>query len=618
LQINPQEISQDENFAVTVTPTQRGVIVEHQGSVLKDIVIGGTTGKHPKQKHQSIRDDGEPHGLGLAAGLSGALHSFTGGVIGEKNKKIETGYTQFHHLRNYFRAYVELKKDPTKDNFQLVFMNYKDNEFLKVEPLKFTMRRTSSKPFLYDYEITLKGIGRYEAPKVESNAIRDAVNFINEAADTVADVTAEVSNVVGFVKYVNQGVADIVLQPLARVSAAATVLNNATDEYREFINSPDDFFWNQINNEASRVKAQWGSTMENSLGTKTDEQRANERTDASGRVLEKVDSETAAKMQISREIRLMELESPDNVERVARQELTVSKLKNLQSDIKTVMDQFSEATGADTGEQLVDEEYQALNALKKAYIVMDGLVLNEKFFTQTIDSEIAGLSSYFSEPTFIPTPTSARGIIILGTDNIKSIAARELGSADRYKELIILNDLVPPYIIPASYPDEKRVLKRGESILIPEFSVPSIEVPFYWRTYEITKNLTAFERSLFVDVELTQDNDFAINNASDMSLVAARENALQSLRVRLGLEPGSLKLHTQVGFTGEVGVKNIANWELLRLAFEQTITMDPRFAGVDLRLKETETGSVTHVGCRAFLNQDKQGVPLYYIKELRG
>ena len=39
LQINPQELTQDEIFAIQVTPTFRGVLVEHQGVTLKDINI---------------------------------------------------------------------------------------------------------------------------------------------------------------------------------------------------------------------------------------------------------------------------------------------------------------------------------------------------------------------------------------------------------------------------------------------------------------------------------------------------------------------------------------------------------------------------------------------------
>ena len=50
LQINPQELSQDEIFAIQVTPTLRGVLVEHQGSTLKDITISGTTGLSPMRR----------------------------------------------------------------------------------------------------------------------------------------------------------------------------------------------------------------------------------------------------------------------------------------------------------------------------------------------------------------------------------------------------------------------------------------------------------------------------------------------------------------------------------------------------------------------------------------
>ncbi len=61
LQINPQELSQDEIFAIEVTPTFRGVIVEHHGTVLKDINISGTTGISPNAREGGKKkNSGDP------------------------------------------------------------------------------------------------------------------------------------------------------------------------------------------------------------------------------------------------------------------------------------------------------------------------------------------------------------------------------------------------------------------------------------------------------------------------------------------------------------------------------------------------------------------------------
>jgi len=47
LPINPSELTQDENFAINIKPTQGGTVVQHSGNKYKDLTISGTTGNHP-------------------------------------------------------------------------------------------------------------------------------------------------------------------------------------------------------------------------------------------------------------------------------------------------------------------------------------------------------------------------------------------------------------------------------------------------------------------------------------------------------------------------------------------------------------------------------------------
>jgi hypothetical protein len=113
LQINPQELSQDEIFAIQVTPTYSGVLVEHQGTTLKDINISGTTGLSPNRREGgAFPQSGRPV---LASGHS--------------------GYKEFHDLRTYIRTYVEQKRDdPDKSagELRLIWRNLRDKEDLFV------------------------------------------------------------------------------------------------------------------------------------------------------------------------------------------------------------------------------------------------------------------------------------------------------------------------------------------------------------------------------------------------------------------------------------------------------------------------------------------------------
>ena len=60
LQINPQELGQDEIFAIQVTPTFRGIVVEHQGVTLRDVMIAGVTGISPKRGQGGALSTGAP------------------------------------------------------------------------------------------------------------------------------------------------------------------------------------------------------------------------------------------------------------------------------------------------------------------------------------------------------------------------------------------------------------------------------------------------------------------------------------------------------------------------------------------------------------------------------
>ena len=147
LPINPNDITQEETFAINIRPTQGGTIVNHYGNKYKELVISGTTGIAPHR------------GAGGVNKRSGTA------IFQPRELRFASGYEVFIRLRNYFKAYYEVKKSNKDENTRaarLVFKNFKDGEFLIIEVPKFTMKRNSSRPHRYDYTITAKVLGSFE------------------------------------------------------------------------------------------------------------------------------------------------------------------------------------------------------------------------------------------------------------------------------------------------------------------------------------------------------------------------------------------------------------------------------------------------------------------------
>jgi hypothetical protein len=191
LQIPPQAFNQKEIFANNIQATRKGVIVETEGVVFKDIVLKGTTGVFPGKRgsYQNERP-GErfvdppkpPAGVDEATGksLDTAINT-------------NTGYTEFLALRQFFLKYSTEKLETNGNRF-LIFVNEKDNQNLIVEPMEFSMERDSKSPMAYNYTIVLKCIG-----SLDSLFQRDAqgdeesgVSLLQEIGNVAANVSARV------------------------------------------------------------------------------------------------------------------------------------------------------------------------------------------------------------------------------------------------------------------------------------------------------------------------------------------------------------------------------------------------------------------------------------------
>ena len=133
--LHPNSMGVSEPFATQIVPTQgSGVYMESQGVVLRSLSISGTTGYRPsiQKVRNADRDRVIPH------------------ITNEA-----TGYLNFLKLRNVFRNYSDLKKNPRQAyKFYMIWYNGKEQEAWFFEPTDFSLNRDASSPFTYKYNIS--------------------------------------------------------------------------------------------------------------------------------------------------------------------------------------------------------------------------------------------------------------------------------------------------------------------------------------------------------------------------------------------------------------------------------------------------------------------------------
>jgi len=216
---------------------------------------------------------------------------------------------------------------------------------------------------------------------------------------------------------------------------------------------------------------------------------------------------------------------------------------------------------------------------------------------------------FTANPDFnIQKPKSFNAKRIDGNDTVQTIAARELGNPDRFKEIVVLNNLKPPYIDPAG---GANVLKPGDKIKLP--SQGPVNRPSGTKEniqYNITKFLSQSERNLGVDLRLTGTNDLAVSNTGDLDMLAGIENMSQAILLKLGLENGSLKRHSEIGAGLKVGVKAIATrLEGIRELIIDSMLNDGRIESIPF-LQLRQEGGTTFIDMVVRLKNINQPVPI--------
>ncbi len=128
--------------------------------------------------------------------------------------------------------------------------------------------------------------------------------------------------------------------------------------------------------------------------------------------------------------------------------------------------------------------------------------------------------------------TGYRFVVIEYDDTLQAIALRELGDANRWRDLIAINDLVPPYLTGDVNLAGPKVRLYGQELTIPAVTIQ-------------TSAASDPERVFGVDLLLNQGLLVAENG--DLALVKGVANLKQAIRHRIATALRELLFHPNYG-----------------------------------------------------------------------
>ena len=207
LPLTPQQISTTSEYAITTTPTLRGVIEEHGGLRFKNITMQGSFGIWPSRPQfnrpateTSIQTliSGTTAALGrLASSVRSTVSAFTGKSpyntpSPSDPAKEETGYYSARILDQFLEQYAIAKKDPRNSSWRLVFDNQKDGQSFVVTPISLNTYKNANKPLEEMYNLQLRAWKRIELgitsgqvptsiPGLDTNTFKNILEGVRQA-----------------------------------------------------------------------------------------------------------------------------------------------------------------------------------------------------------------------------------------------------------------------------------------------------------------------------------------------------------------------------------------------------------------------------------------------------
>jgi hypothetical protein len=527
--VNPKNITTDEPPAVNIVPTQDGSqFVENQGNIYKNITISGTTGlrPNPKLSQEIIPIVNVPNPFSFPS-----VDPDTGLPAGEV-----TGFDGFIKLRNLFRAYYDIKRDPKKAHkFVMVWQNGKEGEWFIVEPTQFRITRDSSSPLTARYEIGLRSIKRYDLGKSFKDS-RRKLNPIAALNKKLVDFTAKLSRSLAQINAVGDRVVGITQATISNTGRALGAIEAVPGTFQGIVSAATDLY-NALTNVSSLASRTFAIPQNT--------------------VSELAKTATGAFEAIQGDLR----------DKGNFNDVGASQAFAAFNSFKQIM-RISASVAAEDS-LYGDQTEQKVDRRRNAYTTIDG--------PPRTGGDPTNLNN-------VRLPSSTRTEVVTGFDTIFTMAQRYLGDQGRWKELVLLNDLKAPYIDAAG--DGIKVLRPGDQILVPGTS-SDLDTGVVQDRSSTRDHLV---RRMGRDIKLAKPDaaggftglDFTVNARGDLTTIEGVPNLAQAIEIKFSTEQGTLPTHPTFGLQVPIGSKaNIRSLIGFQMQARATLLADSRIESVD-------------------------------------
>jgi len=527
--LNPRSYTLSEPFQVTLTPTEGdSVIAEENGIIVREITLDGTFGLTKKK----------------ATGFLGA----------QGNGDSLTGTSHFTALRNFFRRYSSLKKDPNRNaDIQMVFHSLRDDDHFVVVPRSFeTPRDARTTRAHYDYRIQLAAI----APAEESRLQRSPSNTGFDFTDTLRDINEAFNDARGAFADATKRVSEM----KRKVGNITVVLNNAAQVINAvggFLSGTADFINYPLLAAASIVEG---------LGNAADQLAAS---------IEDVTLGTANDTFSSDSRNLRRIEAA--LDRIA---MFPSKFSTTIEDVAKVFAGPRRLTANDVANNVAGAQDSSRTEATAGSGHRYGLALD--------------------------TGRGVERVRVSRTDTLDSIAATAATSPET---IIVINDLRAPYISSAGGPG---VVRPGDSILVPVGAGAGSTTEAGGEYLSPEDVLYGVDFKLDATV-LKKEGRFELsvaNNLFDVELSRGIANVVQGTQITVLTESGTTVFARDIGIRRNVGVKGTIQHTLLAaIVLREAILVDPRISGIQ-SLRVVLDGDVLTQEITPIIGTSRRGVKL--------
>lgn len=447
-----------------------GGAIEALGTVVSQVnrVISAATGGHPANKPTSIRPETATFGAS------------------------STGYYQAMKLQQFLEQYAEAKLDPANSSWRLVFDIPKQKQSLVVTPMSFNWQQNVNKPLEINFNLQLKAWRRVDldaaVKPVQANNQPISPGILQRVLSTISEArktTSASTNLIGAVRSDVLRPLDVLRQTALFVKDLAGVAITAADLpfqlQRDYASAISDTFSSQSSTISGNISdpsvrasldaitasknLREGLSMDAVSGGQLGQSSATAQSiDPANNIFQSPEKNFTLMDQApvsSLKLNTAQQNAVDNAIEIAR-ETTVDTLKQYRAVIQELALQLSNSFG--TGDIFYSkvygkpvpstriqpislDEYDILKQLydvMQSYDILTATTQIDDDKKQTNMNYVAGLADLSGIP-FTVTASKILAPVPFGL-TVEGIANRYLGDAQRWLEIVTLNNLRDPYI----------------------------------------------------------------------------------------------------------------------------------------------------------------------------